>query len=196
MKKIIAVALSLMLLCGAATVFADTSMTTPSKTQEDMTTFEVSVEFPVDGKSVGIFAINEDTVDDITKYQANLDAAAAELAKAQNAKTMEGYFGADIATAIAAIVGNDAEISMDELVAIFQSGYEAGMGNATVGVGVPTPYANGEKAAALIGIIKGGVMNWNVYEAVGQPDGRLQFTVDGNTMLEINPNITLFAVCK
>lgn len=196
MKKIIAIALALVMLCGAVTALADTGLVTPSKTTEDLVTFEVTVEHPVEGKTVVIMPINEQTVDDVTKYQANLDTADDELEKAQTAKTVEAYFDEETSKAVAAILGENAVVSMDELFAILQSGYEEGMGDATVAAEVATPYAKGEKAAALIGIVKDDVVTWHVYEAVGLEDGRLQFTVDAMTMLEINPNITLFAVCS
>ena len=196
MKKIIAIALTLVLLCGAATVLADTGLITPSKTTEDFTTFEVTVEHPVDGKGVILFPINENTVPDITKYQADLDAADAELEKAQAAKTVEAYFGAEDAAKITAILGQNASISLDELFAVLESGYEESMGKATVTCEVATPYEKDEKVAAMIGIIKDDVLTWHIYEGVGLADGRILFTIDGDTMLEINPEIALFAVCS
>ena len=195
MKKIIAIALTLMMLCGAVSVFADTNMSTPSKTTDDFTTFEVTVENPVDGKAVVILPINENTVDDVTKYQANLDAAEAELEKAQNAKTLEAYVGNEPAAAVAAILGDNA-ISMDEFLAVIEQGYEDGMGNATVTAQVATPYEKDEKVAAMIGILKDGALTWNTYEAVGLEDGRIQFTVDAETMKAMGTEIALFAVCS
>ena len=195
MKKIIAIALTLMMLCGAVSVFADTNMSTPSKTTDDFTTFEVTVENPVDGKAVVILPINENTVDDVTKYQANLDAAEAELEKAQNAKTLEAYFGNEPAAAVAAILGDNA-ISMDEFLAVIEQGYEDGMGNATVTAQVATPYEKDEKVAAMIGILKDSALTWNTYEAVGLEDGRIQFTVDAETMKAMGTEIALFAVCS
>lgn len=196
MKKIIAVALTLMMLCGAVSVFADTDMSTPSKTTDDLITFDVTVDNPVDGKAVVILPINENTVDDITKYQANLDAAEKELEKAQNAKTLEAYFGNESSALVAAILGDNAEISMDEFLAVIELGYEDGMGNALVTAQVATPYEKDEKVAAMIGILKDGSLTWNVYEAVGLEDGRIQFTVDAETMKAIGTEIALFAVCS
>ena len=196
MKKIIAVALTLMMLCGAVSVFADTDMSTPSKTTDDLITFDVTVDNPVDGKAVVILPINENTVDDITKYQANLDAAEKELEKAQNAKTLEAYFGNESSALVAAILGDNAEISMDEFLAVIELGYEDGMGNALITAQVATPYEKDEKVAAMIGILKDGSLTWNVYEAVGLEDGRIQFTVDAETMKAIGTEIALFAVCS
>ena len=196
MKKIIAVALTLMMLCGAVSVFADTDMSTPSKTTDDLITFDVTVDNPVDGKAVVILPINENTVDGITKYQANLDAAEKELEKAQNAKTLEAYFGNESSALVAAILGDNAEISMDEFLAVIELGYEDGMGNALITAQVATPYEKDEKVAAMIGILKDGSLTWNVYEAVGLEDGRIQFTVDAETMKAIGTEIALFAVCS
>ena len=196
MKKIIAIALTLVLLCSAVTVLADSGLVTPSKTTEDLVSFEVTVEHPVDGKAVVILPITEETVGDLTNYQANLDAADKELEKAQAAETVEAYFGAEAAGKIAEVLGADAEISMDELLAVIAQGYEDGMGNATVTAQVATPYGKDEKVAVLIGIVKDDAPTWNVYEAVGLDDGRLQFTVDAETMKAVMENIILFAVCS
>ena len=193
MKKIIAIALTLVLLCGAVTVLADSELVTPSKTTGDLISFEVTVEHPVDGKAVTLLPITEDMAAD---YQANLDAADKQLEKAQAAGTLEAYFGADVAGKIAGILGADAEISMDELLAVIAQGYEDGMGNAAVTAQVATPYEKDEKAAVMIGIVKDDVVTWNVYEAVGLEDGRLQFTVDAETMKADMENITLLAVCS
>ena len=193
MKKIIAIALTLVLLCGAVTVLADSELVTPSKTTGDLISFEVTVEHPVDGKAVTLLPITEDMAAD---YQANLDAADKQLEKAQAAGTLEAYFGADVAGKIAGILGADAEISMDELLAVVAQGYEDGMGNAAVTAQVATPYEKDEKAAVMIGIVKDDVVTWNVYEAVGLEDGRLQFTVDAETMKAVMENITLLAVCS
>lgn len=193
MKKIIAIALTLVLLCGAVTVLADSELVTPSKTTGDLISFEVTVEHPVDGKAVALIPITEDMAAD---YQANLDAADKQLEKAQAAGTLEAYFGADVAGKIAGILGADAEISMDELLAVIAQGYEDGMGNAAVTAQVATPYEKDEKAAVMIGIVKDDVVTWNVYEAVGLEDGRLQFTVDAETMKAVMENITLLAVCS
>ena len=39
-------------------------------------------------------------------------------------------------------------------------------------------------------------MTWNTYEAVGLEDGRIQFTVDAETMKAMGTEIALFAVCS
>ena len=192
MTKIIAIALTLVLLCSAVTVLADSGLVTPSKTTGDLVSLEVAVEHPVDGKAVVIIPVTEEMVN----YQANLDAADKELEKAQAAETVEAYFGAEAAGKIAEVLGADAEISMDELLAVIAQGYEDGMGNATVTAQVATPYGKDEKVAVLIGIVKDDAPTWNVYEAVGLDDGRLQFTVDAETMKAVMENITLLAVCS
>ena len=183
MKKIIAIALTLMLLCSATTVLAATDMTTPSKTTGDMTTFEVAVENPVEGKSVTLQPLYGSALAD------------AELAKAQNAKTLEDYFGEETAKAIMAILGGS-PIKLDEFMAIYSQGYEEGMGKATVNSKTATPYENGEKAAACFGVIKDGALTWDVFEAAGQEDGGLKFDVNTETMQALETETVLFALCS
>ena len=182
MKKIIAIALTLVLLCGAVAVFADTTITTPSKTTGDLASFEVTVENPIAGKTVILVPVAD---------QKN---AEAELEKIQAAKSVEDYFGEDAGKALTDILGND--ISLDEFMAVTEQGYEEGMGAATVFTKVATPYEKDEKAVALIGIAKDGKLAWNAYEAVGLEDGRIQFVVDANTMLKLMNGAALFAICS
>ena len=182
MKKIIAIALTLMLLCSATTVLA-ADMTTPSKTTGDMIWFEVTVENPVEGKEVNLKPLFGSAFAD------------SELAKAREAKTVEGYFGEDVAKQITEIVGSNS-VSLDEFMAVYSQGYEEGMGNGNIKSHTPTSYGYGEKAAACFGIIKDGVLTWNVYEAVGLADGRLEFNVDAETMMAFETETVLFALCS
>ena len=192
MKKIISFALVAVMLCVAFAAFAE-GVSVPSKTTDDMTSFDVTVENPVDGKAVSLLPINESTVDDITKYQANLDNADAELKKLQEAASLDAYFG-DAAKEIAAILG-DGEISVDEFLAVIEIGYEDGMGNATIKAKFATPYEKDEKVAVLIGI-PGDAIAWKTFEGVGQDDGSVQFTVDADTMKAIEANTAILAACS
>lgn len=185
MKKIIAIALTLALLCGAVTVFADTELTVPSKTTGDLTSFEVVVENPVEGKKVTMAPA------------AAQDAAEAEIKKAQEAKTLEAYFGAEVTNAIKAILGDDAALSVDEFLAISAEGYEDGMGNATITAKFPTPYAKDEKVAVSVGIFDAEKnLTWTVFEGVGLEDGCVRFTVDPLTFAAIQVGGALLIACS
>ena len=184
MKKIIAIALTLMLLCGATTAFA-TGLVTPSKTTEDLTTFEVVVENPVSGKATTM------------KPADNQDVAEAELEKAQAAKTVEAYFGDEVTKAIKDILGDNATISMDEFLAVRAEGYEDAMGKITIIAKFPTPYATGEKVAVNIGMFDANnVLAWTVYEGTGLEDGRVQFSVEPEVYKAIQEGDALLAVCS
>ena len=196
MKKLLAIVLAAAVLFGAATVLADIDLITRSKTTEDLTKFEVEVEHPVEGRIVEILPINEHTVGDISKYQVNLDVAEEELKKALKAGTVETYFDPDAAVDIEEIFVDIKAVYLDEMFAIIQVGYEEGMGEATVKAQLPTPYDKDEKVAAMIGILKDGVLTWHVFEGIGLEDNGILFVADEATMLEINPNIALFAVCS
>lgn len=183
MKKIIAIALALVLLCGATAVLADTELVTPSKTTQDLISFTVEeVENPVEGKTVTMAPA------------ADQAAAEAELEKAQNAKTVEAYFGEETTAAVKTILGEKAEISMDELLAVSMEGYEDGMGNVVIIAKFPTSYAKDEKVAVLIGVINDNVTAWKAVEGVGLEDGSVRFTVDPETALAIEEDIALFSV--
>ncbi len=185
MKKIIAFALTLVLLCSAATAFAEA---VPSKTTDDLSNVEVTVENPVEGKTPAMAAATEPE---------KLEAAAEELAKLQAAGSVEGYFGEETAKAIAAIVGEGAEASVDEFLPVTVLEYDESMGEATIVMAFATPFENGEKVAVLIGLCQeAGEVEWSVYEGVGTEDGRLQFTVPADAMVAIMDGTALLAVVK
>ena len=195
MKKLIVIALTLVMLCGAVAVSADTEMAAPSKTTDDFANFDVTVENPVDGKVVAIVPVS-DSAEEAVKYKDILAAAASELEKAQAAGSVEAYFGGDTAKAITDILGANAEISLDEFLAVYATGYEEGMGSATVAVQVATPYEKDEKVAAMIGLLDNNNVTWNVFEGAGLEDGRVQFTVPANVMLALTNGSGLFAICS
>ena len=159
-------------------------MERPVRCVPRLTSFEVTVQNPVDGKTFSLVP---------AKDQAT---AEAELKKVQDAKTLEAYFGEEAAKAIVAILGENAEISLDEFLAVVAEGYEDGMGAATVSAKLATPYEKGEKVAASIGIPKDGAYAWNVYEGEGLEDGAVQFIVDAETMLAVLNGSALFAICS
>ena len=194
MKKIIAIALTLVMLFGAVTVFADTKLVTPSKTTEGMTSFEVTVEHPVDGVVVTLLPIEADTTD--AGEKAMLDIADKELEKAQAAGTVEKYFGEEAAKAIAEILGENAEMSVDEFLAVVLANYEESMGAVNVVAKLATPYEKDEKVAALVGLVSDDVVAWTVIEGVGLEDGSVQFAMDAATAKAVAEGNALFAICS
>ena len=183
MKKIIAIALTLAMLCGAVTVFADTELVVPSKTTDDLVSFEATVENPVAGKTVSVEI-------------ADNDASEKALEKAQAAGTVESYFGEETAKAIAAVLGEDVEISMDELTAVVLKDYEEANGVVTVNAQFSTPYEKDEKVAVGVGIPVGEDVNWTIFEGIGQEDGNVVFVVDAETAKAIAADYALLAVCS
>lgn len=181
MKKIIAIALTLVLLCSAVSVFADS---VPSKTTDDLVAIEITVENPVDGKAPAAAASTD----------LGVLAAAAEVAKLAEVGADE-YFGAEAAAAVAAIVGEGANV--DEFLPITVTDYVEGMGDATWIVKFATPYAEGQVVTILIGMpMEDGQLAWNVYEGVGLADGSVQFTVPGDVMVALVNGSALLAVCS
>ena len=188
MKKIVAIALTLMMLCGAVTVFADSDLTTPSKTTGDLTSFEATVQNPVAGKTVAL---------EVATDEATQQTAEEELEKAQAAGSVEKYFGKETAEAIAEILGDNAEVSLDEFMPIVLNDYEEGMGDVVLSVKLATPYQEGEKVAVLIGIIENNVVaTWKAFEGIGQADGQVQFTMDAETAKAVAAGNAVFASCS
>ena len=193
MKKIIAIALTLVFLCGAIPVLADTEIITPSKTTGDLTTLEVTVENPIEGKPVTAVSVNSQNA---AQYKAQADAAEAEIAKAFAAGTVEKYFGEETTNAIKGVLGDAEKINMDEFFAFVLNGYEEAMGKATFTVKMPTPFAADEKVAVLIGLVENGQANWTTFEGIGQADGSVQFTVEPELAQKIQQGVALMTVCS
>lgn len=192
MKKIIAIALTLVFLCGAIPVLADTEIITPSKTTGDLTTLEVTVENPIEGKPVTAVPVNSQNA---AQYKAQADAAEAEIAKAFAAGTVEKYFGEETTNAIKGVLGDAEKINMDEFFAFVLNGYEEAMGKATFTAKMPTPYA-GKEVAVLIGLVEDGQVNWTTIKGIGQEDGSVQFTVEPELAQKIQQGVALMTVCS
>jgi len=178
MKKVVSIALMVALLLVAAVAIADTELTVPSKTTDDLAEATAAVANPVEGKTPAVsFNVADDAPQAI--------AAEAELAKVQAAGTLEGYFNAETVAAVQAILG-EGEISMDEFLPFVITDYEEAMGDLIITAKFATPYENGEKVAVLVGLVgEDGAVAWTVYEGVGLADGSVQFTVEPATALAI-----------
>lgn len=208
MKKAVTILLVLAVLCTAVIALADTGLITdpndtyakgssPSKTTEALVWFKVDVENPVAGKVVRIIPINEITVPDVSVYEKNFAIADAEIADAKAKKTVEGYFGEELAKQVTDYLGTE-ELCLDELFPILQYGYEESMGAAAVTTGVFTPYEKDEKVTAFIGLVEkdadgNEVVVWKAFNALGTGEDSIAYTVDADTLLKTNTEIALFA---
>lgn len=188
MKKTISILLMIAMLLVAAVAVADTELATPSKTTDDLAEVTATVANPVEGKNP-TFSVEAEA----SSEQAA--AAEAELTKAQEAGTLEKYFGNETASAIKEVLG-DGPISLDELLPLVATDYEEGMGDVAVSGNFATPYTQGEKVAVLIGIVENNQVAWTVYEGIGQADGSVKFVVDAATALKIQNGTALVAVCS
>ena len=187
MKKVISIALALVMLCLGVVVFADDA--TPSKTTEDLLTIEAVPATPVEGSGFFFFPVTEKYVD-VTKYQANLDFAAAEFAKVEK-DGAEAYLGEETAAAVKAILGSD-KVTLDEFFPVIAGNYKEEMGEVTVTVQMATPYKKDQKVAVIVG----DGTSWATFEGVGVDDttGAIQVVLDPATVLKVQENISLFAV--
>ena len=189
MKKVISITLALVMLCLGVVAFADAA---PSKTTEDLLTMEAVPANPVEGSGFFFFPVTEKYVD-VTKYQAQLDAAAAELEKIQK-DGAETYFGEETVAAVKAINGAE-KVTVDELFAVVAGNYEETMGDVTVTVEMATPYAKDQKVAVLVGDVTADGAAWKTFEGVGVGDaGAIQVVLDPATVLAVQNGIGLFAV--
>ncbi len=192
MKKVISITLALVMLCLGVVAFADA---TPSKTTEDLLTMEAVPASPVEGSGFFFFPVTEKYVD-VTKYQANLDAAAAELAKVEK-DGAEAYLGEETAAAVKAILGSE-NVTIDEFFAVVAGNYKEEMGDVTVTVQMATPYKKDQKVAVLVGDVTADGASWKTFEGVGVDDttGAIQVVLDPATVLAVQNGTGLFAVAS
>ncbi len=182
MKKIIAIALTLMLLCGAASVFA---LPVPSKTTGDLVKFEIQVESPIDGKTPEMAPAADSAIAD------------PELGKLQEVGDAAEYFSEEVTKGITGIIGGDGAFSVDDFLGISVSEYDEGMGLCTIIAQFSKAYGPGEKVAVLVGLIQNdGQVAWTVVEGVGVEGGMVMFTVPADVMLAIQNHNALLAVCS
>jgi len=192
MKKVVSIILALAMLCIGVAAFAD-GAATPSKTTEDLTEIEATVENPVADSNFFFFPITEKYVD-VTKYQDKLDVAAAELAKIEK-DGAEAYFGEEVVAAVKTAIGEDS-FKIDEFFPVVEGNYEESMGNVTIKVTLATPYEKDQKVAVLVGTVSEEAAAWKVFEGIGLEDSSVQFVLDPETALSVQESNALFAIAS
>lgn len=204
MKKIIALSLCLLLVC--LTAFAEE---VPSKTAEDLTSFEVTAENLPEDSDFFVRVVKEDE----EGYKKHLEACKAEVEKLKEAAGVEEYFGVvtDIdgnVVDMKEVLGTD-ELNVYEFVALIAGNYEESYGKVTVKILMPTPYEKDEKVIVLIGKVTvideethEQSVEWTAFEGIGlEPDpeapetpGRIQVEFDPQTVLDIQEGMALAAI--
>lgn len=192
MKKLIAVTLSLVMLCVGVAALAD--ITTPSMTNEDLIGATSSVaNLGPNGEGADFFflPVTQKLVEAIPQYKSLLDRGDEELKKLAEVGKVS-YFGEDASKAIADILG-DEDVSIDEFFAVIAGNYDESFGEVTVNLEVPSPYEADEKVAVLIN----NGTEWKVVEGKGNADGKgLSFVLEPELVLAVQANNGLLALAS
>lgn len=181
MKKLVCLVLALV--CFATVAMAES---VPSKSTADMVTVEVK------GNPGGVLV---EIVEDIPENRAVIAKRNEEIEKLAASASAVAYFGE-----VKNVAGETVTLADDATVAEFEalavSGYEETMGNLTVDFQLATPYAVGETATMLIGIVaEDGAVEWTAFEAVGTGvNGAIEVEFTPEVLLAIQNGTGLMAV--
>lgn len=175
MKKIVAVLLTLVLCLSAAAMAA-----TPSKTNADLTRFDVEAENQPGDKNIYLLPVNKVTVGDaLPDYQERLDICEVEIAKLAASPTVEDYFaGATDAEGNEAdlreMLGTeeDAALNVFEFWPVIAGGFREDCGKVTATMLFSTPYEKDQPVVVMVGIVtvhEDGTQEvvWQAFEGVG-----------------------------
>ena len=160
MKKIVALMLALML-CLSMTAMAEVPSKTASDAVDVIAVTENEPEAGAPALDVKLVSDLDMTEEELAQYEALEKIADAEVEKIKEAESVEAYF-ADAKDAegnaadLKSIVGTDGELAVYELYGLVASNYDAELGKVTACLQLPTPYAEGEKVAVMIGLINKG----------------------------------------
>ena len=182
MKKIMALLITFtMLACSFAV-----AESVPSKTTGDMTMFEIDVENPG----------NEGPV----LYAEPSESADAALIDLINADSIEAYF-ADAVTVDGkpAVITEMLELSSQELniyefTGCFAHGFVDDCGRVIGKMTFATPYPEGEKVIAMIGIVKKDYVQWTALEGTADETGAIVAVFPQDLVLAIQNGTAMIAI--
>ena len=125
-----------------------------------------------------------------------------EFAKVQEEENILDYFGEEAAGEILTVLGADAQPVLEEFCSAIAVNWTPEVGDATAKIQCATPFEEGQKVAILIGIVRGGEIEWHVFEGVGcekdpahpEMDGAVLVTFDAATVEAIAKYDTILAV--
>ena len=164
MKKLLLVTLVVLLAFGAVSALA-----VPSKTVEDMVSFDTAVI-----------------------YTAESEEAQQELETLIEEGT-EAYLGDEVVAEAKALLESD-EIEINEFMGIFVGEYDETMGDVNVKATFATPYEAGEKLCIAIGVSAEEGYAWTLLEGTANEENTVEFLLPGELITELNANGGLLAV--
>ena len=175
MKKVVAILLALILCLSAAALAA-----TPSKTNSDLTRFDVIAENQPGDKGIYLLPVNEVTVGEtLPDYQDRIDICEVEIAKLAASETVEDYFeGATDAEGnevdLREMLGakEDVKLNVFEFCPAIAGGFQEDCGKVTATMLFSTPYEKDQPVALMIGLVtihEDGTQEvvWQAFEGVG-----------------------------
>lgn len=182
MKKMVTVALALMLTVAAVSAFAAGSKTTSDLVQTETVSMP-SVVVYVPTTEAAVKAAADVTTDMAEKIAAGTSVAA--------------YFGEKVQPEITAALPADkdaATLVCNELVPLAISGYAAGMGDVMTKIQFATVYEKDQPLVALLGFAAGETVEWNVLKAQAVDGGLVEMTIPADLALKMTMQSALLAV--
>ncbi|MDO5378772.1 MAG: hypothetical protein Q4G52_10605 [Clostridia bacterium] len=195
MKRVVCIALALMLCLSAAAV----AESVPSKTTVDLTKFEVTAEYLPQDANLFLHPVNEPTVGDaLAEYEEHLAICQAEIEKLSASESIETYFGQvkDIDGQIVSLkeLLETEELNVFEFCPAVAGGYQAAYGKVTATMLFSTPYEKDEKVVLMIGLVTVNAdgtqtVEWYAFEGIGLGAVEGQEETEGRIRVELSAEI-------
>lgn len=197
MKKIVAVLLALVLCLSAAAMAA-----TSSKSNSDLTRFDVEAENQPDDENIYLLPVNEVTVGEtLPDYQERIDVCEVEIGKLATSPTVVEYFenvtdaeGNEVDLRELLGVEEDAELNVFEFCPAIADGFEEDCGKVTATMLFSTPYEKDQPVVVMIGIVtilEDGTqeVDWQAFEGVGLGEMEGDEGTYGAIRVELTPEV-------
>lgn len=206
MKKILSLALTLVLVLTAVSALASEPTVAPSKKNQDIQQSEVKetvTEAPAadttntantgaaNAAANTVATTPEPITSTVVADSETTDALKEEFAKAVEAGDVSAVLPENLQSAVAGFT------KVNEIVTVRLNGDVSEVTNITVNYKLETPYAEGEKVMVAYAVTVNGQVQWILVEGTAQKDGSINVTLNAEALaMLVNRDATLIVLSK
>ena len=206
MKKILSLALTLVLVLTAVSALASEPTVAPSKKNQDIQQSEVKetvTEAPAadttntantgaaNAAANTVATTPEPITSTVVADSETTDALKEEFAKAVEAGDVSAVLPENLQSAVADFT------KVNEIVTVRLNGDVSEVTNITVNYKLETPYAEGEKVMVAYAVTVNGQIQWILVEGTAQKDGSINVTLNAEALaMLVNRDATLIVLSK
>ena len=203
MKKILSLALTLVLVLGAVSALASEATGAPSKKNQDIQQSEVK-ETVTEASAAGttntgaanaaantVATAPEPITSTVVADTEATNSLKEEFAKAVEAGDVSAVLPENLQSAVAGFT------KVNEIVTVRLSGDVSEVTYVTVNYKLETPYAEGEKVMVAYAVTVNGQVQWILVEGTAQKDGSINVTLNAEALaMLVNRDATLIVLSK